>query len=109
MAPPLTAITDQTFAAVVLGARQPVLVDFWAPWCTPCNIVAPVLAELAEEFTDQLTIVSINTDENQQVARAYKVASIPSFLLFSAGELQRVWVGARPKASLRAELAAALE
>lgn len=106
---PCLLTTADSFFTDVLSASVPVLVDFWAPWCTPCRIVAPVMEELAIELSDRLIVATVNTDENGDLARGYGVGSIPTFALFVNGALMRVWIGARPKASLRAELISALD
>jgi thioredoxin 1 len=100
--------TDATFAAEVLEHDKPVLVDFWATWCPPCRMIAPVLAEIAEERAGSLTVREVNTDENPETARAYQVMSLPTLMLFRGGEPVRAFVGARPKAKLLAELDDAL-
>ncbi|WP_328603746.1 thioredoxin [Amycolatopsis sp. NBC_00345] len=100
--------TDATFAAEVLEQDKPVLVDFWATWCPPCRMIAPVLAEIAEERAGSLTVREVNTDENPETARAYQVMSLPTLMLFRGGEPVRAFVGARPKAKLLAELDDAL-
>ncbi len=97
-------VTDETFAAEVLQADRPVLVDFWAPWCGPCRMVAPVLEELAREYADRIHVVKLNTDENPEVTRAYGIVSIPTLNVYSGGELVRSLVGARPKRALVNEL-----
>jgi thioredoxin 1 len=104
----LHEVTDETFAAEVLRREGPVLVDFWAQWCPPCHMIAPVLAELAKERAGSLTVVKVNTDENPRVARDYQVMSLPTLMLFSDGEPVCSIVGARPKARLEAELDEAL-
>jgi thioredoxin 1 len=102
------AVTDGTFAAEVLACELPVLVDFTAEWCAPCHMIAPVLAEMAAEDAGRLRIVSLDVDTNPATAAAYGVLSMPTLLLFRAGEPVKVLVGARPKRRLRQELADAL-
>jgi thioredoxin 1 len=96
-------VTDDNFQAEVLEADQPVLVDFTAAWCPPCRVMKPVLAELAEERPD-LRIVHLDVDAHQQVAARYDVLSMPTFVLFRAGEPVLRLVGARPKRRLAEEL-----
>ena len=103
----LTEVTDNNFAAEVLEAGQPVLVDFWAPWCGPCRIIAPHLEELDNE-RDDLTVVKMNVDENPQTAAKYGIMSIPTLILFKNGEVAKQVVGALPKARLQQELEPAL-
>jgi thioredoxin 1 len=104
----VNAVTDATFAEVVLGSDKPVLVDFWAEWCGPCRMVAPVLAEIATERADELTIVKLNYDENPKTGQRFGVMGLPTMLLFKDGEPIRSFVGARPKLRLNAELDDAL-
>jgi thioredoxin 1 len=99
----LTEVTDNNFAAEVLEAGQPVLVDFWAPWCGPCRIIAPHLEELDNE-RDDLTVVKLNVDDNPQTAAKYGILSIPTLILFKNGEVAKQVVGALPKARLQQEL-----
>jgi thioredoxin 1 len=103
----LTEVTDNNFAAEVLEATQPVLVDFWAPWCGPCRIIAPHLEELDNE-RDDLTVVKMNVDENPQTAAKYGIMSIPTLILFKNGQVAKQVVGALPKSRLQQELEPAL-
>jgi thioredoxin 1 len=107
MAGALSEVTDATFQAEVVESETPVLVDFWAPWCGPCRVVGPVLEEIAGERSD-LRIVKLNVDENQQTAAAYQVLSIPTMILFKAGEPVKKVIGAYPKRKIEAELEPAL-
>lgn len=103
----ITAVTDNNFQAEVLESDTPVLVDFWAPWCGPCRVVAPVLEEIAGERED-VRIVKLNTDENPQTAAQYQVLSIPTMILFKNGQPAHQIVGARPKRAIVSELEPAL-
>ena len=103
----LPDVTDGNFQSEVLEAEQPVLVDFWAPWCGPCRVVHPILEEIAAERED-LRIVSINTDENQQTAARFEILSIPTLILFKDGAEAKRVIGAMPKRRLEAELEPAL-
>ena len=100
-------VTDSSFQAEVIEADGPVLVDFWAPWCGPCRVVAPVLEEIAKE-RPELTVVKLNIDDNQQTAADYDVLSIPTLILFRGGEPVKKVIGAYPKKKLQAELEPAL-
>src|SRR6187397_2373437 len=103
MADNITEVTDANFQAEVIESETPVLVDFWAPWCGPCRVVAPVLEEIAGERED-LRVVKLNVDENQQTAAQFQVLSIPTMILFRNGEVAKKVIGAYPKKRLEAEL-----
>jgi thioredoxin 1 len=99
-------VTDATFAADVLQSDKPVLVDFWAEWCGPCKMVAPVLEEIAGEHGEKLQIVKVNIDENPNVARDYQIMSIPTMAVFQGGQMVKSIVGAKPKAAILRDLEA---
>jgi len=103
----LAEVTDSNFQAEVLEAETATLVDFWAPWCGPCRVVGPVLEEIAAE-RDDLEIVKLNIDENQQTAAQFQVMSIPTMILFKAGQPVKTIVGALPKRKLQQQLEPAL-
>jgi thioredoxin 1 len=93
-------VTDDSFAADVLHADRPVLVDFWAEWCAPCRKVSPLLEEIAVEMAGKVDIVKVNIDENPQTARAYRIMSVPTLTIFVNGEPVKSVAGARPKGDL---------
>jgi thioredoxin 1 len=101
----LTSITDDTFADEVLRSELPILVEFTADWCPPCKKIEPVLAQLAVKEAGRLRIVQLDVDANPATTLAYRVLSMPTLMLFLAGEPVKVLVGARPKGRLLAELA----
>jgi thioredoxin 1 len=108
MAGTVTEVTDTNFQAEVLESAVPVLVDFWAPWCGPCRMVAPVVEEIAKERGEAIKVVKLNIDENNETAIKYNVMSIPTLMVFSGGEVAKTVIGAYPKARLEAELEPAL-
>ena len=95
-------VTDATFDADVLGSDKPVLVDFWAEWCGPCKMIAPILDEVSESYKDKLQIAKMNVDENRDVPAKYGIRGIPTLMLFKNGELAATKVGALSKAQLTA-------
>lgn len=96
-------VTDADFNEKVLNSDKPVLVDFWAEWCTPCRMIAPILEEIANN-QDNLDIVKLNTDENPELAAKYGITSIPALKVFDRGEVVKEIIGAKPKAALLKEL-----
>jgi thioredoxin 1 len=97
-------VTDETFAAEVLGSDIPVLVDFTADWCSPCRMIAPVLSQVAGEQSGRLKVVTLDVDSNPQTQAAYGVLSMPTLIVFRRGEPVKSLVGARPKRRLMQEL-----
>jgi thioredoxin 1 len=101
---PIDTTTDK-FEADVLKSDKPVIVDFWAEWCGPCRMISPVLAELAEEYREKITVAKVNVDNEPDLAMKYNVTGIPLLGVFKNGEMVKQLVGARPKAALVTELA----
>jgi thioredoxin 1 len=93
--------TDQNFDQEVLGSKTPVLVDFWAPWCVPCRIIAPIVEELADEYKGKITVGKINVDENPQTASKFGIMSIPSLVIFKGGNIAKTMVGAQGKENIK--------
>jgi thioredoxin 1 len=108
MAGTVAEVTDTNFQAEVIESEVPVLVDFWAPWCGPCRMVAPVVEEIAQEKGEALKVVKMNIDDNQDTAMQFNVLSIPTLMLFRDGQVAKTVVGAYPKRKLEAELEPAL-
>ncbi|MDO6802973.1 thioredoxin [Wenyingzhuangia sp. 1_MG-2023] len=101
-------ITDATFEEVVLKSDKPVLVDFWAAWCGPCRMVAPIIDELTEEYEGKAVIGKVDVDANQEFAAKYGVRNIPTVLVFKGGEIVDKQVGVAPKATYAAKIDAAI-
>ena len=100
----LKKVTDATFDEEVLKSGKPVLVDFWAEWCGPCRMIAPILEQISEEYGEQLEIVKLNTDENPETATKYGVLNIPMLNVYVKGEVAKTIVGAKPKRALLNDL-----
>jgi thioredoxin 1 len=97
-------VTDDSFEEEVIKSSLPVLVDFWAPWCGPCRMVAPIVDEIAQEYEGKLKVLKINTDENPNIASQYGIRSIPTLMIFKGGEKVDTVVGAVPKNTLSATI-----
>jgi len=102
-------VTDTNWETEVIKQDKPVLVDFWAPWCGPCRMVAPIVEELADEYSGKVEFRKLNTDDNPLTAAKYGIRSIPTLLVFKAGEPVGQIIGFRPKGDLKKRLDAALE
>jgi len=98
MADDVLYLTDANFQEQVLDASEPVLVDFWAPWCGPCKMLAPTIEELASAYSGKVRVGKVNTDENPQTATAHQISAIPTVMLFKGGEVVERFVGVTPKA-----------
>nr|YP_009244744.1 thioredoxin [Pyropia pulchra]AMK96986.1 thioredoxin [Pyropia pulchra] len=100
----VSQVTDASFKQEVINNNLPVLVDFWAPWCGPCRMVSPVVDEIAEEYESSIKVVKINTDDNPTIAAEYGIRSIPTLMIFKAGERIDTVIGAVPKSTLASTL-----
>ena len=96
--------TDSNFEQEVLKSDVPVLVDFWAPWCGPCRMIAPILEELSKEYSGKLKVVKVNVDESPVTSATYAITSIPALMIFKAGEVSSTLIGARPKEAIKQEI-----
>ncbi len=104
MAGNILELTNANFEAEALKAEVPVLVDFWAEWCGPCRMVAPTVAQLADEYAGKIKVCKLNVDNAREVASKYGIRSIPTLMLFKAGQVKDTIIGAQPKDSLKAFL-----
>jgi len=101
MAGKVITLTESNWNEEVVNSDKPVLVDFWAPWCGPCRIIAPIIEELAEEFEGQIKVGKLNTDENPNIAMQYGIRAIPTVILFKNGEVVDTRIGVQPKEALK--------
>ena len=104
MAGNVIELTDATFDEVVHGSEEPVLVDFWAPWCGPCKMMSPIMEEIAEEYTEKSKICKLNTDDARDSAMEFGISAIPTIILFKGGQVQKKWVGLSSKKDLVAAI-----
>jgi thioredoxin 1 len=94
-------VTNSNFEGEVLKSDKPVMVDFWASWCGPCKMIAPLVQELSEEFSSKIKFVKVNVDDNPNISQKYRIASIPTLMLFNNGKVSETLVGFRPKQELK--------
>ena len=104
MAGNVAELTDADFDSTISGTSGPVLVDFWAPWCGPCKMIAPIIAEIAEEYEGKATVCKVDTDEHREAAVEYAINAIPTIILFKDGRIEKKWVGLTSKKDIIAEL-----
>jgi len=104
MAGNLIELTDADFDATVKGSEVPVLVDFWAPWCGPCKMIGPMIAEIADEYAGKVKVCKVNTDDNRDAAVEYGINAIPTLILFKSGQVEKKWVGLTSKKDIIEEL-----
>ncbi len=104
-----TVVTDADFQEKVLSSKGVVVVDFWAPWCSPCLILGPILEELTEEFGDKMQLVKLNVDENPQTAAKYGIQGIPTVIVFRDGQISAQLVGLQPKDAFKEKIEAAIK
>lgn len=102
-------VNDSSFDSQVLRSAEPVLVDFWAPWCPPCKMVGPIVEEIASEMTGTLRVCKVNVDDNPATAQTYAIRAVPTLLLFKNGQIVKRLVGALPKAEIEREIQAGIK
>jgi thioredoxin 1 len=108
MAGNITELTDAEFDGAVNGSDMPVLVDFWAPWCGPCKMLAPILEEIANEYVGKARVCKVNTDDNRDSAIDFGIQAIPTIILFKGGQIEKKWVGLTTKKDIMAAIDAVL-
>jgi thioredoxin 1 len=104
MAGNVIELTDTSFDEAVHNSDMPVLVDFWAPWCGPCKMMAPILEEIADEYSEKVKICKLNTDDARDSAMEFNISAIPTIILFKNGQIQKKWVGLASKKDLTAAI-----
>ena len=104
MAGSVIELNDADFDAAVNGSDAPVLVDFWAPWCGPCKMISPMIAEIADEYSEKAKVCKVNTDDNREAAVEYAINAIPTIILFHKGQVEKKWVGLTSKKDITEEI-----
>ena len=104
MAGNVAELTDATFDETIHNSKVPVLVDFWAPWCGPCKMIAPIMQEIADEYIDKAEVCKLDTDEARDSAMEFGISAIPTIILFKDGQVQKKWVGLTSKKDLTAAI-----
>ena len=102
-------LSDAAFEEQVIKSDQPVLIDFWAPWCAPCSMISPIVEEIAESMKDAVHVYKMNVDENPATAQSYEIRAIPTLILFNNGRVAKRIVGVRPKEEIKKEIETAIK